>query len=701
MLRTFAFLFLMVFSFFVSAPDARAQDSNAEANKLFVEAVTLYRQSQSATGSAKSEAYTKVRELFDKILNEHPDTRPAKVITQGGSPGGVILADLPDAGNVRVQQASMPWYQVVVPKGTVGNGYTYGQFPSFGQKTHAGEDIGGGCGLEVRAAADGKVTRVVKKGDQDYNAVGNAVVIDHSEHFEKQTFTVYFHLQDAPEVVLGTITKGKRIGVTGNTGASKGCHLHFEVRHFQGIRELYHPEWRNIYGDGNVAATEVFKRDWSDPKEWLVGNFTNHDEEKPSVSDQPRALQIAGQSCTVSQSPISNDVVSTSWTKRQIKGVTASGAPWRLILGQAQSSGTGAAVFTNSKNETASGLWKRDDGGICQSYNGGSSWVCHSIYKCNASKNFIMQNKEGAFTSIISVDDRKPSDSSVVSGSQVQENSWSSRPEINSAMQKVRSLQPKSYKFCDRYYGPLDRSTRMALFDSTVFDVTSYGYNRIKLLRPKQYTSYPSYGLTRFDRFCWSGDGQCPRMIRDDFYGMFYCESKDNFFSWYSTKLYEIYNIRPDSSQMKAVDLPLTTEKDRKIPVEGTNCRLATSSQNPTSANWTGTCVDGKLSGEGTITWKASGVANYKSRIGEKWGIVFQNGHRHLRKDFSDFKFVMGECGQYAWKRGVVVIAPKGTDKRVFSSGHLARHLTDEAAKWLVGKCRAGGDPTILACGYG
>jgi len=77
--------------------EARSQDANAEANKLFVEAVSLYRGSQSETGSSKSESYAKVRALFDQILQDHPDSKPATIIAQGGSPGGVLIASLPSS----------------------------------------------------------------------------------------------------------------------------------------------------------------------------------------------------------------------------------------------------------------------------------------------------------------------------------------------------------------------------------------------------------------------------------------------------------------------------------------------------------------------------------------------------------------------------------------------------------------------------
>ena len=53
-------------------------------------------------------------------------------------------------------------------------------------------------------------------------------------------------------------------------GTGTGCHLHFEVRHFEGVRGLFHPEWGNIYRPGDWREDAVFRRDWSDPEAWMA-----------------------------------------------------------------------------------------------------------------------------------------------------------------------------------------------------------------------------------------------------------------------------------------------------------------------------------------------------------------------------------------------------------------------------------------------
>ncbi|MEM8979612.1 MAG: hypothetical protein AAGD04_09015 [Pseudomonadota bacterium] len=97
----------LVASFALLAPFSQGlaqEDSAAEANRLFIQAVTLYRASQQASEEEKASAYAKVQETFDRILKDFPNSRPAKAIQAGGQPGGVDLAALPGfAANASVE----------------------------------------------------------------------------------------------------------------------------------------------------------------------------------------------------------------------------------------------------------------------------------------------------------------------------------------------------------------------------------------------------------------------------------------------------------------------------------------------------------------------------------------------------------------------------------------------------------------------
>lgn len=86
---------------------------------------------------------------------------------------------------------------------------------------HSGTDIAAPCGRPVFAATDGKV---VDSGYQ--GSYGNWVLIDHGDGVE----TGYAHnselLVDAGQLVVA----GEIIAVVGSTGASSGCHVHYETR---------------------------------------------------------------------------------------------------------------------------------------------------------------------------------------------------------------------------------------------------------------------------------------------------------------------------------------------------------------------------------------------------------------------------------------------------------------------------------------
>ncbi|TFD59071.1 M23 family metallopeptidase [Cryobacterium suzukii] len=86
---------------------------------------------------------------------------------------------------------------------------------------HNGTDIAAPCGQPVFAATGGKV---VTSGAQ--GSYGNWVLIDHGDGIE----TGYAHnsqlLVDSGQLVVA----GEIIALVGSTGASSGCHVHFETR---------------------------------------------------------------------------------------------------------------------------------------------------------------------------------------------------------------------------------------------------------------------------------------------------------------------------------------------------------------------------------------------------------------------------------------------------------------------------------------
>jgi hypothetical protein len=84
-------------------------------------------------------------------------------------------------------------------------------------------------GTEVIAARGGKVVKIEEKFVDNTRKPGeeNYVIIQH----EDGTFARYYHLtKDGALVNVGQdVAQGDRIGLSGNSGASAGAHLHFDV----------------------------------------------------------------------------------------------------------------------------------------------------------------------------------------------------------------------------------------------------------------------------------------------------------------------------------------------------------------------------------------------------------------------------------------------------------------------------------------
>jgi len=110
-------------------------------------------------------------------------------------------------------------------------GYTVNARSPFGwrvhpitgrRKFHHGIDVALPVGTPLTAPADGVV---VKKGNGPSGGI--TLILKH----EDNRHTVYYHLQKPSHLLKGTrVERGELIAYSGNTGASTGPHLHFEVR---------------------------------------------------------------------------------------------------------------------------------------------------------------------------------------------------------------------------------------------------------------------------------------------------------------------------------------------------------------------------------------------------------------------------------------------------------------------------------------
>ncbi|MCX6297264.1 MAG: M23 family metallopeptidase [Bacteroidetes bacterium] len=90
------------------------------------------------------------------------------------------------------------------------------------KRFHYGIDIDLETGDQVNVAFDGKVS--IAKKSKSY---GNVIVVRNSNGLE----TYYAHLSKINVAVGQEVFAGDVIGLGGNTGRSRGSHLHFEIRY--------------------------------------------------------------------------------------------------------------------------------------------------------------------------------------------------------------------------------------------------------------------------------------------------------------------------------------------------------------------------------------------------------------------------------------------------------------------------------------
>jgi murein DD-endopeptidase MepM/ murein hydrolase activator NlpD len=97
------------------------------------------------------------------------------------------------------------------------------RFRTKERPTHHGVDFAAKGHVPILAAADGVVTR-------RYNSAsyGQTVILEHL--IDGQTWqTLYAHLKQPGAPQGQQVAQGQEIGIMGNTGRSRGQHLHFEI----------------------------------------------------------------------------------------------------------------------------------------------------------------------------------------------------------------------------------------------------------------------------------------------------------------------------------------------------------------------------------------------------------------------------------------------------------------------------------------
>ncbi|MGH3348545.1 MAG: peptidoglycan DD-metalloendopeptidase family protein [Nocardioides sp.] len=109
--------------------------------------------------------------------------------------------------------------------GYVTSPYGYRTHPIYGYYAlHDGTDFGGGCGVRLPAAANGRVVSTYYS-----SSYGNRVIIYVGRVNGKNLSIIYNHLSHDVVSAGQRVSRGQVIGYSGSTGWSTACHLHFTV----------------------------------------------------------------------------------------------------------------------------------------------------------------------------------------------------------------------------------------------------------------------------------------------------------------------------------------------------------------------------------------------------------------------------------------------------------------------------------------
>ncbi|MBO7099646.1 MAG: peptidoglycan DD-metalloendopeptidase family protein [Bacteroidaceae bacterium] len=144
--------------------------------------------------------------------------------------------DMPDEYKIDLRGFCMPTDSRLVTS-------HYGYRRTF-HRNHYGTDIKVYVGDTIRAAFSGKIRIVAYEG----KGYGRYVIIRHPNGLE----TLYGHMSKQLVKEDQVVTAGEPIGLGGNTGRSKGSHLHFETRflgQFINPERLFDFEMQDVKAD--------------------------------------------------------------------------------------------------------------------------------------------------------------------------------------------------------------------------------------------------------------------------------------------------------------------------------------------------------------------------------------------------------------------------------------------------------------------
>lgn len=155
-------------------------------------------------------------------------------ISTGELTGWVFGGFLTETGQTMLSDALEQLFTMPLQTGVYFRTDRYGarRHPISGRPSfHSGIDLAAPIGTPVLAAADGIIEREMDFSNDGY---GRLTVIRH----ENGLVTYYAHQSVFSKKVGDRVEAGEQIGEVGNTGASSGPHLHFEVRTSYGSKHF-------------------------------------------------------------------------------------------------------------------------------------------------------------------------------------------------------------------------------------------------------------------------------------------------------------------------------------------------------------------------------------------------------------------------------------------------------------------------------
>ena len=190
-------------------------------------------------------AGVKVADASDPGALLGPSGASAQLVGQNGGPLGVLPAGIQLIHPVSSRHITSPYGWRNNPTGA-------------GTQIHIGQDYAIACGSPVYASADGTVIQSAWAGHS-----GMRVTIDHGSSVR----TGYSHNSTLVAKVGDVVKQGQLIALSGTTGNSTGCHVHFEV---------------------------IINGRWNDPRNFL-----------PPIPGQPNPM-VDSRKTTIAAEPIRN-----------------------------------------------------------------------------------------------------------------------------------------------------------------------------------------------------------------------------------------------------------------------------------------------------------------------------------------------------------------------------------------------------------